>query len=362
MDKREISSSQFKIIKNELNYFNEKNIISEKQRDLMISEYIPSKRLNFISILLIIGSILVGLGIISFVASNWKGMGNVTKIAIIILFLIFSQISSYLFRNKSILASRALLYLTLLIFGAGLFLIAQIFRLSESSSSLIFIWALGSLAMTYLFKEDGLFIITCGLLMAYISNSFNYLDIIKPLLTIIVLFILYFYLYKVKKSAILFCFANLPSIILILYLLDFVNFNELTKAIVMLFVGLTLYYLPIFKDYIVKIEATIIYSIAALTLTDSYIYIPLTGSNFSDSAAIIFSIFLLIYLLYQTKLDNITALVFACITILKLYTSTFYKLMPKSLFFITSGIILFAFGYYFEKKLKANIGGIKNEK
>lgn len=362
MEKREIGSSQLRIVKNELDYFKAKGIISEEQLDLMVSEYAPSKRLNFISILLIIGSVLIGLGVISFVASNWQGMSTITKMTIIVLSLILSQLSSYLFRNKSTAASRALLYLTILIFGAGLFLIAQILGLSESASSLLLIWTLGSLAMTYLFNEDGLFIITCGLLMIFITNNFNYLDIIRPVLAIIVLFILYFYVYKIRKNALLFCATNLPFVLLILYLLDFVNSNDLTKAIIILCIGLILYYLPIFKDYIVKIEATIIYSVAALTLTETYIYIPLTGERSSTTAAIIFSVVLLIYLLYQTKLDNITALIFVGITILKLYTSTFYKLMPKSLFFITAGAILFAFGYYFEKKLKANIGGIKNEK
>lgn len=104
-----------------------------------------------ISVIVFSGSFLVGLGILSFIAANWQGMSKALKVFLIIFGLISSySLGWYLIqKTKYKKAGNALIFLGILIFGAGLSLIYQIFNLKTSTSLTYLLWFLGILVLAY---------------------------------------------------------------------------------------------------------------------------------------------------------------------------------------------------------------------
>jgi uncharacterized membrane protein len=102
-----------------------------------------------ISIIVIIGAILIGAGIFSFIASNWQEMSKPSKIFTIIFFMLVAYASGWFMREKyaSPKTGHALFFLGSLIFGGGIFLIGQIFNISTNWPDAFVLWMLGSIIL-----------------------------------------------------------------------------------------------------------------------------------------------------------------------------------------------------------------------
>ncbi len=93
-----------------------------------------------------IGAILIGLGAILFVASNWEKIGDTIKVLLLVGSTVGIHYTGYHLKYESQKYSRvgsALLFLSALFFGASVFLIAQIYNVNADNSTLVLIWLLG---------------------------------------------------------------------------------------------------------------------------------------------------------------------------------------------------------------------------
>lgn len=102
-------------------------------------------------ILLVIGVILIGAGIFSFIASNWRFMDKVVKISIIVVSMMVSYSTGWYLREfkgyeKS---GAALILLGSIIYGAGIFLIAQMFNIRANWPDGFILWMLGVLVLAW---------------------------------------------------------------------------------------------------------------------------------------------------------------------------------------------------------------------
>ncbi len=118
---------------------------------------------RFVIILIALGSILLGLGIITFVAANWQAWSREVKLTLLLsLFLVTSITGFYLKRQPIPATSRGkiprrrkqtfghgLLLLGALILGANMGLVAQMFHISGASYELFLSWGIGVLIMAY---------------------------------------------------------------------------------------------------------------------------------------------------------------------------------------------------------------------
>ena len=109
---------------------------------------------RFILILLGLGSVLLGLGIITFVAANWQAWGRELKITLLLSgFIGINTAGFYLWRRSNHQWQRnlgqALLLLGALALGANMALMSQLFHQSGQVYQLYLIWGLGVLAMAY---------------------------------------------------------------------------------------------------------------------------------------------------------------------------------------------------------------------
>jgi uncharacterized membrane protein len=110
---------------------------------------------RFIAILMGLGSILLGLAAITFVAANWQVWSRPVKLVLLLsLFIGINAIGFYLWRRPSALKGQqrlghGLLLLGALLLGANLALLSQMFHQSGNAYELFLIWGLGVSAMAY---------------------------------------------------------------------------------------------------------------------------------------------------------------------------------------------------------------------
>lgn len=116
-----------------------------------------ASRDRFVMILLGLGGILLGLGVITFVAANWQAWPRIVKLTLLLtLFLGVNIGGFYLWRSPTGSSSgrwqrvgEGLLLFGALILGANLALTAQMFHIGGDPYGLFLVWGLGVLAMSY---------------------------------------------------------------------------------------------------------------------------------------------------------------------------------------------------------------------
>jgi len=117
-----------------------------------------ASRDRFLMVLISVGAILLGLGVITFIAANWQTWSKTVKF--ILLLCVFISVNTgafYLWRGAAIQPyptrrkrlGEGLLILGSLILGANLALTAQIFHIGGDSYGLFLVWGLGVLTMAY---------------------------------------------------------------------------------------------------------------------------------------------------------------------------------------------------------------------
>ena len=151
-----------KRLRQEIAIWLEEGLISREQKENILARYRvlqeadekagPGKLVTTISVL---GAVLVGIGIILFLASNWSEVPRWGK-----LFLIFASMSLfyglgfYLRYEKENYprVGAALIFLGSIVFGAGIFLIAQIYHITVHYPNGPLMWGLGVLPLAYLLR------------------------------------------------------------------------------------------------------------------------------------------------------------------------------------------------------------------
>jgi len=99
-----------------------------------------------------IGAILFGLGIILIFAYNWEKMHRFVKLAVILAALIGAHGAGHWLRQpqgRYRAAGEGLHLLGTMLFGAGIWLIAQIYHIEEHYPTAFLIWGIGALAMAW---------------------------------------------------------------------------------------------------------------------------------------------------------------------------------------------------------------------
>lgn len=370
MDRRVIPRVQYDFLKKELQRHTQNSLITDEQKQSILNSYeIAESRLNFIRILLLIGSILIGLGVLSFVASNWQYMTNPLKFGLILLLFLGVNLVSFKLSDSYPRISQNLLYLGALVYGAGIFLVGQMFHLGGHFTGAFLLWGIGVLPMSVLFKEKLLFLFVHFLFLIYLNGFFSIMGTSFPYYIILIIPILY-YLNRFFGNAKIGTFANnLLLLNTILYLGFELELTPIFVFFILFAVGLVMMFGPIrFNQDVFRIQGNIVMGIAGLMITIDDAWIELYHKyNWDLASAIsptvlstVFAILYLTFLFYLVKRKSLVSLVFVCLTIFRYYVDTMLDFMPKSIFFITGGLILLGFGYYFER-LRKEGGGIDFE-
>ena len=112
-----------------------------------------------IGIIVTIGVVLVGAGIFSFVAANWQAMTQLLKISIILLSMLILYCAGWYLKEKTSLikTGEALILLGAIVYGAGIFLVAQMFNIRANWPDGFILWMIGVMAMAFAIESYSLF-------------------------------------------------------------------------------------------------------------------------------------------------------------------------------------------------------------
>jgi uncharacterized membrane protein len=131
----------------------EEKIITSDQLDLIVSRYPDSKEQNkFTGILPVLASILIAIGILSFIASNWSEIPPLARLSLLIVIMISFYLAGDKFLKKgNETLGISLNLLGIVTFGASIILLGQTFHLTAEDARLFVFWSLP--AVFYLFRD-----------------------------------------------------------------------------------------------------------------------------------------------------------------------------------------------------------------
>ena len=358
---RRITRQKFNFLKEELSFHKESGHLTEEQVNQMTDGYeVSSNSLNFMKVILTIGALLVGLGILSFIASNWQVMGRALKLSLIIFSYIGMNILSHKTSGNYPKLSESLLLIGVAIYGSGVFLIGQMFHFGGHFTFDFLLWALGILPTAYLLKDKMIFIISIILSFIYINGHLALATF--PIVSILLLGAFYYLNHsRFNDSSSGFFLINLLALNAIAVFIVTTRLIHIEDyfGILFLIIGIGMYYAPIKENrYVLKLQGNLVFGFAGLFLTFRYAW-QFLAPDIPSTVSILFTVLYVVFLLYLVRQENLMALIFVCLTIFRYYVDTMYDFMPKSLFFLSSGLILLGFGYYIERRRKQT-GGILN--
>lgn len=150
-------------------------LISPETAETLIKRYPVAKR-SMTQTLALLGVILLGIGVILFFAANWQLMPRILKIAVVVFSFTFSYASGYYLRYHKGTYPKvgyALLCLGSLLYGASIWLIAQIFHLQAEESLGFLLWYLGVMPVAFLFRSSfNLFLALLNLIAWFIAGNY----------------------------------------------------------------------------------------------------------------------------------------------------------------------------------------------
>jgi uncharacterized membrane protein len=141
-----------------------------------------------------LGSMMVGGGVISFVAANWNEIPRGSKVVLLFAALLVFHIAGYWLRYRSDWPrlGHALIFCGSIVFGANIGLLAQTYQVSGSWYGMFGVWALGSLAMAWAARSwiTGLLVIVTSYtwFVGFADDFHERLAIVYPPLLAVALF------------------------------------------------------------------------------------------------------------------------------------------------------------------------------
>ncbi len=331
----------------------------------------------------VIGTILIGVGAILFVASHWNEIPNYAKTLLLVGSTFGIHLSGYHLlyqRQKYPRLGSALLFLSAIFFGASVFLIAQIYNVNANSHFLVLIWLLGSLPLVYGYRSTAsaglcslLFFIWAGLLYSEnrrLEEAIENLFLLQGLALYLV-GVLHELFEKVKYAARPYKFIGLQATLLFLFLHTFRLNYEFGKITAIIYAAIGTVFLllllpPSLRARLSDYQTDVgIFILVLLLLGMSLVtgYYPGHEKAYMIAFNVIF-LGVLIMLLYtgygSENMGTINTAMFWFIPfIIARYFDFFWEMLPRSLFFIAGGLVMLAISVLLERKrreFKARFG------
>jgi uncharacterized membrane protein len=147
----------------------EAGIITEEQLRQIKSRYPEPAKTNSLPFF---AAVLIGLGVLTFIASNWEEIGAIAKLAIIFAGMTAAYLGGEFARRRGHdKVGVALTAVGVVIYGAGFFLIGQIYHLSANPVYAFYLWLVGALSMTWHYRSP--FLAFLSVLIWFVSALYG---------------------------------------------------------------------------------------------------------------------------------------------------------------------------------------------
>ena len=155
-------SRQSDWIQSEIGSWVSEGLIDQSTGQLLRSRYADSSKGWGFSLITAIGAIIFGLGVILFFAYNWQSLPKFARLAMILFALAAFHLLGWYVRNKNPQQhnlSEGFHLIGTMMFGAGIYLIAQIYHIDEHYPTAFLVWGAGALLFAWVLPSiiQGLF-------------------------------------------------------------------------------------------------------------------------------------------------------------------------------------------------------------
>lgn len=391
----EEGSSFYHKLQKEIELWLRENIITSEQTDKILSRYHILKQADekagsgkLITTISILGSVLIGVGVILFIASNWSEISRWGKLSIIFSSMIISYVAGFyvrIERENYPKIGAALILLGFLIFGAGIFLIAQIYHITVHYPNGPLMWGLGVLPLAYLLRLKSLLSLSIITLLIWLGmeSSFRvvYINMEVPYITLYLMAGIILWgaglMHKGYKPFAMIASPYIAAGMMLTFLCGYIlTFNDIFEAtlgsrnLLGFYSGMVILFLMTIALYIASksrdkgwlAEIISMSSLMAIAISLSLFYKRVhhdvpgsdTAGNIALASNLIYALEIIgiIFLGYMRRNPiyiNI-GLLFFVLDVCARYFDYFWKLLPRSLFFIIGGTMLLLGGIFLEKK------------
>jgi len=342
----------------------------------------PGKLITTISIL---GSILIGVGTILFIASNWSFIPKWSKLLIIFCSMLVSYGLGFYFRYEKVnypKVGASLILLGSLIFGAGMFFIAQIYHITVHYPNGPLMWGLGVLPLAYFLRFKSLVSLAILDLLIWLGMEASFWISYSSYYEIVTMVNLYFMagitlwgiglMHREWKSLRI---ISSPYIILgslitfsagYILTFDIYELSFVSEVLLIFYIGITaLFLLSVIPRFLSKEkekgwgpEILGLFILMAIVLYLSLSFPVMSSKAFKGGFRLFFNmlfaleIFALIILGFIKRYPTYVniGLLFFALDVVARYFDFFWALLPRSLFFIVGGLFLLFGGIYLERK------------
>ena len=149
---------------------------------ITVSEKAPSSapvdaNTKLVRALVTFGALFIAIGIFSFVAANWEKNTDTVKVAVLVCVMLASYLVGWLVREKTTyrIVGSSFILLGTLVYGASIFLVAQIFNIQATWPDGFVLWMLGALAVAAALELSGIYVL--AILLGFIS-VFGYPEVL----------------------------------------------------------------------------------------------------------------------------------------------------------------------------------------
>lgn len=361
LKKRKIKKDLYDWQSRELTAFQEAGLLSEEKKDEMLGAYeVEHKQSMFLRFVLSFGAILLGLGVLSFVASNWGEMSKAVKYIMLLLSMVTAFGVGWKLEGTYPKTARSLHYVGVLMFGASIFLIGQMFHLGGDYYGAFLAWGMGVIGIGYLLRDRVILTFVVVLFSVYsigYANDHETLSFMSVLIAILIGYVNHAIGYSRILTLAVNGYILLISYIYMLTTIPF--FEDYTEPFYILFIGgflfgiLLLYMkVPEHVKNTVRIQGHVIHAVNGMVLTFGSVWQ-------SEELAMAFSVAYIAFVFYLVRQGSLFSILLLSALVIRFYVDLSFDFMPKSLVFIVAGMMLLATGYWFEKKRKE--GGVKKD-
>ena len=350
--KRKLSDEQKQFLNQELQYLYDQEAINDVVELDDYYEIDQRKPFSVMTTSLTVGAVLVGIGFLLFIASNWSAMSSMTKYLIVLFGVIVFYVAGWKLEQSLPKTSRSCYYLGGFLYGAGIILIGQTFHLGGQAYQALLAWAIGIFPLAYYLRDKA--VLTFVIVLLFFNSMQMAINGSFPFAVLIAIPAIYALIhYVMNKSNFLF-FLNTVLLVQFLHLqLWNAGANTLTVVVILFIIGLLLYKLPL-NGYrnIAALSGHLLHGIYGIALTVPYIWESTFSADVSSILAIVFAVLYGLFVFWLIQGGNVVAIMILCGLIFRFYVDISYDFLPKSVFFLLGGIILILFGFWFEKKAK----------
>ena len=156
-------------LRQEVEHWHDEGLVDASLAERLLARYDGQDgpaRSKIAVVLSFLGALLIGIGMIVFVASNWAAIPGAVKLGGLLAAMVLSYVGGFRLRyvGESYHGTgNALLFLGVLLYGANLFLVAQAMHINAEAQSLLVLWAVGVLPLGWLLESRAM--LTLSLLL-----------------------------------------------------------------------------------------------------------------------------------------------------------------------------------------------------